>query len=45
MTSENLAHWHVPFGARALLVERATEDEGGHVQIDEHVFTVAFDEE
>ncbi|MFD3910758.1 BREX system serine/threonine kinase PglW [Streptomyces sp. NPDC058603] len=31
--------------ARALLVERATEDEDGHVQIDEHVFKVALDEE
>ncbi|MFJ9107161.1 BREX system serine/threonine kinase PglW [Streptomyces sp. NPDC102283] len=31
--------------ARALLVERATEDEDGHIQIDEHVFKVALDEE
>lgn len=31
--------------ARALLVERATEDEDGHTQIDEHVFKVALDEE
>ncbi|MFD3676453.1 BREX system serine/threonine kinase PglW [Streptomyces sp. NPDC058613] len=30
--------------ARALLVERATEDEDGHIQIDEHVFKVALDE-
>ncbi|MHC0429476.1 BREX system serine/threonine kinase PglW [Streptomyces sp. O3] len=31
--------------ARALLVERATEDEDGRTQIDEHVFKVALDEE
>ncbi|WP_307865420.1 BREX system serine/threonine kinase PglW [Streptomyces montanisoli] len=31
--------------ARALLVERATEDEDGQIQIDEHVFKVALDEE
>lgn len=31
--------------ARALLVERATEDEDGRPQIDEHVFKVALDEE
>lgn len=31
--------------ARALLVERAAEDEDGTVRIDEHVFKVALDEE
>ncbi|MFZ3494078.1 BREX system serine/threonine kinase PglW [Streptomyces sp. 5.8] len=31
--------------ARALLVERAVEDEDGEVRIDEHVFKVALDEE
>ncbi|GAA3377565.1 BREX system serine/threonine kinase PglW [Streptomyces sannanensis] len=31
--------------ARALLVERAVEDEDGDVRIDEHVFKVALDEE
>ncbi|MFD4919823.1 BREX system serine/threonine kinase PglW [Streptomyces goshikiensis] len=31
--------------ARALLVERAVEDEDGNVRIDEHVFKVALDEE
>ncbi|MFD5237334.1 BREX system serine/threonine kinase PglW [Streptomyces tendae] len=31
--------------ARALLVERATEDEDGRTQVDEHVFKVALDEE
>ncbi|MEU5614917.1 BREX system serine/threonine kinase PglW [Streptomyces sparsogenes] len=31
--------------ARALLVERAVEDEDGTVRIDEHVFKVALDEE
>ncbi|MFF3140931.1 BREX system serine/threonine kinase PglW [Streptomyces sp. NPDC057927] len=31
--------------ARALLVERATEDEDGRIEIDEHVFKVSLDEE
>ncbi|MGI3230880.1 protein kinase domain-containing protein [Streptomyces sp. GTA36] len=31
--------------ARALLVERAVEDEDGHIQIDEWVFKVALDEQ